>query len=124
MRIAWKFDNYDWPINPSTDSGWDKELLLVEKNPIGSTISVLHDVGAKSARRQISGYMIGVDGPALFVKLNSWFTNGKVSTLIDHHGMSKRARLVRFKAELIMNRSDFLAGRPSWHYDAEFIEMK
>lgn len=122
MRVPWKFDGYDWPINPEKDNGWTYEQVMTEAVPINSPKSSLQFGGVKSGRRQVSGWIWGPSAPTFFAKLRAWQRSRTKATLIDHLGNTNSAILLRFEPELIQSASEWTAGRQTWRYTAEFIE--
>lgn len=122
-RIPWKFGDYNWPVNPSESSGWVKEELMAENNPLNSTKSSIQFTATKSGRLQISGYILS---QAQYTTMMGWKESGLQATLVDHYGVSKKARLIVFDAKPVNNVGNFkngeLVGR-TWSYSAEFIEV-
>lgn len=121
-RVAWVFNGYSWPINPEKDSGWVKEEVYAEQVPIRSPKSSMQWGGRKTGRRQISGWLYGPSAQTLYNNMVSWKENRTRATLTDHFGNASVARLVKFDAEYIQANGEWLASRPVWRYNAEFLQ--
>lgn len=122
-RVAWVFAGYSWPINPEKDSGWVKEEVYSEQHPLNSTVSNLHFTAKKSARRKVSGWLFGETSAAQLTKMQYWKDNRTVGTLVDHNNSSKRCMLISFAPEPVQSVSEWKAGRATFKYEAEFIEV-
>ena len=122
-RTPWVFAGYEWAINPETDSGWVKEHNMAEHSPIEGTRSVLQFAGSKSARRRVTGWIWGILGPTQLTYMRAWRENKTQSTLTDHTGESRDCMLLTFEAEPARSVSELRAGRQTYRYTAEFIEV-
>ena len=122
-RVAWVFDNYQFPVNPETDTGWNREVILVEHNPIRSTQSVFQYLGTRSARRRITGWMYGPKADEMRSKFEHWLTTRKVATLKDHLNVSRNAVLVSFTYELVPDYRAWRQQKPTYRYNAEFVQV-
>jgi hypothetical protein len=122
-RVAWVFAGYSWPVNPEKDSGWIKEEVYAERNALNSTVSNIHFTAKKSARRKVSGWLFGESTAAQLTKMQSWKDNRTIGTLVDHVGGSKRCIMISFEAEPIQSVSEWKAGRQTYKYNAEFVEV-
>lgn len=123
MRVAWSFAGYSWPVNPEKDSGFNAEEVEPEAVAIGATKSTFQWGGRKSARRQISGWLYGAHALEHYNKMRAWKNGRTVGTLTDHLGNSATARLVKFDAEPVVSNTEWAAGRSTWRYNAEFVEV-
>lgn len=121
-RTAWIFSGYSFPVNPEKDNGFVYEDVFPETVPIGASRSSIQYGGTKSGRRQISGWIVGLHSLEHYNKMKEWKRNRTKGTLIDHFGNSTTARLTKFDAEYIHSNAEWLAGRPTWRYNAEFTE--
>ncbi len=122
-RVAWVFDNYQWPVNPETDTGWNSELIIVEHNPIQSSRSVFQYLGTRSARRRITGWMYGLKAEEMRSKFEYWLSTRKVAILKDHLNVSKNAMLVSFTYEIVPDYGMWRQQRPTYRYIAEFVQV-
>lgn len=122
-RVAWSFNGYDWAINPETDSGWRSEDIVYEGNPINSTKSSFQWGGRKSERRTITGWIIGPSGPTQYSNMMAWKENRITSVLTDHIGVTRTARMIKFDAEPVRSVSEWLEGRQTYKYTAEFVSL-
>jgi hypothetical protein len=121
-RIPWRFNNYDFPVNPEKDGGWVYEDVQPETVGIGAPRSTFQYGGTKSGRRQISGWLYGVNAGEQYNTMRAWKRSRVKATLIDHLGAATTARLSKFDAELVVSNTEWALGRSTWRYNAEFIE--
>jgi hypothetical protein len=122
-RVAWRFNNYDWPINPDEDSGWTKPDIMSETNDVNANKSSLQFGGRKSARRQISGWIWGPGSVQLHINMHSWNDNRTKATLVDHTGVSRTCMMMNFAAKPVQDVREWRSGRQTYKYTAEFIEV-
>ncbi len=122
-RVPWRFNNYDFDVNPEKDSGFNAEEVEPEAVAIGATKSTFQWGGRKSGRRVISGWLYGPNALTQYNLMRSWKNNRTVATLTDHLGNTATARLVKFDAEPVVSNTEWAQGRSTWHYSAEFVEM-
>lgn len=122
MRTAWRFDNYDWPINPEKDSSFTFEDVMPESVAIGASRSTFQYGGTKSGRRQISGWLYGPKALEQYNKMRGWKAARTKATLIDHLGNSVTARISKFDAEIIQSATEWRLGRSTWRYNCEFTQ--
>ena len=121
-RVAWVFNGYSWPVNPLTDTDWSVALVEAENVAVGASQSRFQYTGRKSRRRQITGWLYGVHASTQLATMRGWHMNRTVATLVDHMGQSARARLTSFVPEVVPNAAEWLQGRSTWRYTAEFVE--
>lgn len=121
-RVPWNFSGYDFPVNPSDDSGWKADEVNAENSPIGSTNSSLQWGARKSARKQCSGTLIGLSAQTQKTTMEGWKNNRTVAVLTDHTGEAKKCQLIAFEAKPIFNYSEWLHGRQTYTWQGEFIE--
>ena len=122
-RVAWTFDSYSWSINPDTDSDWVYEQVISEQVPVNASNSSIQFGGRKSGRRQIEGWLWGPNALTQKNKMKTWQLNRTRSTLTDHLGNAQAAILIRFEAKMVQSVSEWLSGRQTWRYTAEFIAV-
>jgi hypothetical protein len=122
-RVAWLFNGYAWPVNPEKDSGWTKDDVVGEVNPLQSNISTFQFTGRKSARRQISGWIWGPNSAEQLTKMRDWRINRTKATLRDHTGESKRCYCASLRLEPVQDIASWKSGRQTYRYDAEFVEV-
>lgn len=121
-RVPWSFDGYEWPINPDTDTGWVKEHIFVEQNPLQASLSFFQRTSSRSARRRISGWIYGPQGQTFKSKLEYWHAVTRRALLVDHLGVQKMAFLYSLSFTAVFSVSEWRYGRQTWRYDAEFVE--
>lgn len=122
MRVPWRFNNYDFAVNPEKDGGWVSEDVMPESVGIGASRSTFQYGGTKSGRRQISGWLYGPNALDQYNRMRSWKANRTRSTLIDHLGNSTTARVSKFDAEAVQSSTEWRLGRATWRYNMEFVE--
>ncbi len=120
-RVAWKFNNQDFAINPDEDSGWSSQEVNAENLPINATESVIQWGGRKSARRIVSGWLWGPTASAQKSMMQTWKNNRIISNLIDHTGESMKCLVVNFTAKPVLSQSEWRHGRQTYRYELEFI---
>lgn len=123
-RVAWSFANYTWPINPDTDTGWVRDHIFVEQNTLQAPRSFFQKTSTRSARRRISGWIYGAQGPEFKAKLEYWHLVSTRGILVDHLGVQKRAFLISLSFTAVSSASEWKQGRQAWRYDAEFVEVE
>lgn len=121
-RVPWRFNNYDWSINPEKDSGWNYEDVMPESVAIGAGRSTFQYGGTKSGRRQISGWLYGPSALDQYNRMKAWKQARTKSTLVDHLGNVSTARFAKFEAEAVQSATEWKLGRATWRYSAELIE--
>ena len=121
-RTPWQFAGYSWAINPEKDSGFVYEDVMPESVGIGAARSTFQYGGTKSGRRQISGWLYGVNALDQYNRMKGWKQARTKATLIDHLGNSTTARFSKFDAEIIPSATEWRLGRSTWRYNAELIE--
>lgn len=122
-RIPWVCNGYAWPVNPYEDSGWVVERAYQEYQPIQRIGSVIFSVGIKSARRKISGYIIGPKAQEFYNKWSEWLLSQFPLTLKDHHNVSRSCILLNFSPSSVLDIQSFRQNRPCYRYTAEFITV-
>lgn len=122
-RVAWRFDGYDWPINPEEDSGWTKPDIMSEQNNVNADVSNFQFGGRKSARRQISGWLWGEGSVQLRLNMYNWYANRKKSTLVDHVGDSKKCFITSLTVKSVQDVREWGQGRQTYKYTIEFAEV-
>lgn len=123
MRTPYVFNNYSWPVNPSDDSGWIQELVLSEQVPINASRSVIQVGAFKSATRQMSGYIWGVNAQEQYNTMLSWFQNKTQANLIDYLGITRKAILTKFEPKIVNDITAYKAGRFTFQYTAVFTAL-
>lgn len=121
-RVPWRFNNYNFAVNPEKDSGWTWEDVMPESVGIGAGRSTFQYGGTKSGRRQISGWLVGADALDQYTRMRAWKAQRTKAVLIDHLGASTTARVSKFDAEIVPNISEWRLGRATWRYNLEFTE--
>ena len=121
-RVPWRFDNYDFAVNPEKDSGFVYEDVMPESVAINAPRSTFQYGGTKSGRRQISGWLYGVNALDQYNRMRGWKAARTKATLVDHIGHSTTARLSKFDAEVVQSATEWKLGRSTWRYNAEFTE--
>lgn len=122
-RTAWIFNNYSWPVNPESDTGWTTELVISNRVPIGGSRSRIQVGGLRSDVRQISGWIYGPQSQTHIQNMTNWIKNRVVATLTDHLGVSRQAMLVDFKPQLQVSPMEWRQGRQVYKYSATFLAM-
>lgn len=122
-RVAWQFNNYSWPVNPETDTGWVTEVVYVEHNPLQATHSVWQSLTRKSPRRKISGWIFGAQGALFKQQLEQWHRQRVVAILKDHLNDQRKAFFLSLSFSLVPSYSEWKQGRAVWRYDAELIAV-
>lgn len=120
-RVAWSFSGVEFPINPYEDSGWIWEHVSTEDVPIQATKSTLQFGGRKSPRRQVKGYIWGSICAGWKSQLENWRKDKTNGTLVDHLGDSQSAVLMKFEPELVNDPQEWVNGRQTYRYVAEFV---
>jgi hypothetical protein len=125
-RVAWVFNGYSWPVNPEPDgdSGWVKESVHTEQNPLNASVSSFQFTAEKSARRQVTGWIIGPYAGEQLGRFQAWRSGRTRANLIDHMGVSKRCMLISFSAKTVNNQAEWRQGRSTYKYSAEFVEVQ
>lgn len=121
-RVAWNFAGYDWPVNPEKDSEWKMETMNSEYNPLDGIVSHFQFTARKSARRSVTGWLIGPLASQQLTNMREWRDSKRVATLRDHVGQERRCFLMTLELEPIMNAVAWKAGQQVYRYSAEFVE--
>lgn len=120
-RVAWRFNNQDFSINPDEDSEWEYAEINAENVAIGSTQSSLQWGGRKSGRRTVSGWLWGPTTAAQKSMMRGWKNNRTVGNLVDHTGESVKCMVVNFSAKPVLSQSEWKQGRQTYRYSLEFV---
>ena len=123
-RIAWRFDGYDWLINPSTDSGWTTEPTYAEVLPIAAGLSKIQYGGTKLARRSVTGTIVGRVNGDFKGRVETWMLNRTISTLIDHTLNSRRCLISKATFNTVTDMTSLRLGKQSWTYNIEFLAQE
>lgn len=122
MRVSWIFAGYQWAINPEKDSGFIYEDIMPESVGIGASRSTFQYGGTKSGRRQISGWLYGINALDQYNRMKGWKQSRIKGVLVDHLGYSATVRFSKFDAETILSATEWKLGRATWRYNAEIVE--